>query len=74
MADVIRRSEGSSGTNVEYLFRLEDSLAGLGPGAVDRHVSGLVEMVKGRGEGEEGEGEERARRERLSEGGERRNL
>ena len=57
VADVIRRSEGISGTNAEYLFRLEESLAELGPGAVDLHVSGLVERVKGRGFGGEGEGE-----------------
>ena len=58
IADVIRRSEGISGPNFEYLFRLEDSLAELGPEAVDRHISGLVERVKGEG-GEKGlEGKE----------------
>lgn len=47
VADVIRESVGPSGTNADYLFRLEESLVGLGPEAADKHVSGLVERVRG---------------------------
>jgi cation transport regulator ChaC len=47
VADVISRSTGPSGTNAEYLFRLEESLAVLGPGAEDMHVSGLAAKVRG---------------------------
>lgn len=62
MAEVISRSEGLSGRNTEYLFRLEDALAEMGPRAVDQHVSGLVAIIKGgEEEGGEGKGEGKGR-------------
>ena len=59
VASVIVKSEGPSGRNVEYLFMLERALQGLGVGDVgcDRHVSELVDVVKGMMGGEEGEAE-----------------
>ena len=44
IAAQIHRSAGPSGSNLEYLLRLDESLRALG--AVDRHVSDLAGLVR----------------------------
>ena len=43
-ADVVRRSRGPSGSNVEYVLELECTLAAMG--AADPEVSALAERVR----------------------------
>ena len=46
LAEHIAQSQGPSGRNSEYLFRLEQALDGLAPGSEDGHVSDLAERVR----------------------------
>ena len=46
LARHIRKSEGPSGGNPEYLFMLEEALMGLGNGAGDEHVEDIARRVR----------------------------
>lgn len=46
VAEVIGRSSGPSGSNGEYLFRLEEALEALGDGAEDEHIRDLAQRVR----------------------------
>ncbi|HTE56415.1 MAG TPA: gamma-glutamylcyclotransferase [Kofleriaceae bacterium] len=48
IADVVRRSHGPSGSNLEYVLELERALAALG--APDPHVTAIADILRPRGD------------------------